>query len=367
MNSIKKLSLLLILLAAACSGAESEGTPTATPDLDATAAAMAQTHVPATLTQIALEEKPTNTPTEGASATPSVSATFVVTAAPTGFQSSGECLGALLASETIPDNTQVLPGQTFEKTWWLTNNGDCAWSEEYSFVFNRGTSMGAAESYPFPGYVAPGQSIPFTLNLTAPTTPGTYTSFWELSDPDGNIFGVGLNGGQPFWVQIVVPGPTSTPKLRLLGPQSWGSIRSDGHVSPDVISGDNGANLGFEAFITFSFGNLPPDARILNLVLDIDQSHRIVGEPFQDLGCLSVYADNWPGIPLWTFCSENDLSGGAYRTGGADAIAALEDALALGEVRLTFIFELSTNDDNARDQLIINEAILRIDWVPGEE
>ena len=362
MNKKVLLVSFLLFVAAACSGSEAESTPSKTPDLAATVESISATKVAEALTEIAEQAPPTVT-SAIPQTTVTISPTLQISPAPTDFESSGVCLEAALVSETLPDDTVVLAGQQFEKTWWLRNTGDCAWTGEYSFVLNRGNAMGAAERIAFPGYVAPGQSIPFILTMTAPGNSGTHVAFWELEDSNGNVFGVGAGGGVPFWVQIVVPGPTPTPKTSERQPQTWGNIRSDGHVGDSVEIGDNGSNLSFEGFMTFDFGNLSNHASAVYLLLDIDQSHQISGDPFTDLGCLNVYADNFPGVPLWRFCSEADMGPGIIRVGGPDALAAFTSGLQAGSIRLTLAFDIDTNNDSSRDQLTINVVILLIHYI----
>jgi hypothetical protein len=356
------LITLLVIFAAACSGSGEESTPTEALDIEGTVAVIAGTNVAAALTEISIQEGSPATGSAGITAT--ITATLAITPAATDFQSEGVCLSAELVSETPADDAVIMPGQTFEKTWWLRNTGDCAWTEEYSFVFQRGTSMGASERYAFPGYVAPGQAIPFILNFTAPGDAGRHTGFWELESPEGVRFGVGSGSSAPFYVQIVVPGPTSTPRVSIRAPKTWGNIRSDGHVGSDVQIGDSGNNLSFEGFMTFDFGSIPPYASIVYLVLDINQGLLVSGDPFGKLGCLNVYADNYPGAALWRFCSVTDMSAGVVRTGGPDAIAAFENALAAGVIRLTFAFDLATNDDGFRDTILIKVVELRMDFIP---
>ena len=49
--------------------------------------------------------------------------------------------------------------------------------------------------------VAPGQTYDFSVNLTAPTTPGVYQGFWQMRNPAGTPF------GETIWVGIRVPAP----------------------------------------------------------------------------------------------------------------------------------------------------------------
>lgn len=359
MNTRILLKTLLVLVTAACTGSGAEVADPIALDIEGTVAAIVGTNVALALTEIAEQETPTAT-LDLTAAEPAIQ----ISPAPTGFVSSGECLSAELTSEFPADDEVLLPGQAFVKFWWLRNTGDCAWTDAYTFVFQGGNSMGAEERYSFPGYVAPGQAIRFTLNLNAPADPGTHLGFWELESPAGIRFGVGAGGGAPFYVQIVVPGPTSTPNVTTRTAQSWGNIRSDGRVSSVIEIGDAGNNLSYEGFMTFEFGSIPPFSSIVYLVLDINQGLLKSGDPFTELGCLNVYADNYPGVAIWRFCSVTDLSAGVIRIGGPDAIAAFENGLAAGMIRLTLAFDFASNDDGSRDTITIKVIELRMEYIP---
>ncbi len=105
---------------------------------------------------------------------------------------------------TIPDGTEMLPGQTFIKTWRLINTGTCKWSRLYKLVFYSGNSMGAYQEQLFGGEVQPGQAVDISVQLTAPMLPGEYQSNWMLMDSNGNYFGMGWNADAPFWANIYV-------------------------------------------------------------------------------------------------------------------------------------------------------------------
>jgi hypothetical protein len=116
-----------------------------------------------------------------------------------------------VADVTIPDNTRLTPGETFLKTWRVRNEGTCTWGpsrQVHSLVFFNGEPMGTTDAAPLPGDVPPGATVDLSISMTAPTTPGRYRSEWMLGvGPEGGMLGVG--GGQPLWVQILVePGAT---------------------------------------------------------------------------------------------------------------------------------------------------------------
>lgn len=115
---------------------------------------------------------------------------------------------------TIPDGTEMLPGQTFTKTWRLINTGTCTWTRLYKLVFYSGNDMLAHQENLFGGEVQPGQMVDISIDLTAPLEPGIYQSNWMLMDGGNNLFGMGWNADAPFWANIYVVetlSPTTTP------------------------------------------------------------------------------------------------------------------------------------------------------------
>src|SRR6266511_1020934 len=109
-----------------------------------------------------------------------------------------------VADVTIPDGVPVDPGFVFKKTWRIKNIGTCTWTRSYKVVFVSGEQMGGVAAVNLPRDIAPGQTIDLTISMIAPLTPGTYRGFWELQNPAGGLFGMGLAANRPFFVEINV-------------------------------------------------------------------------------------------------------------------------------------------------------------------
>ncbi len=105
---------------------------------------------------------------------------------------------------TIPDNTQLQPGQVFRKVWRIQNAGSCAWSPGYQLVFAGGDAMGNNLAVNLPKAVAPGETVNISIDLTAPGAYGVYQSNWKLRSPAGNIFGTSNSENDSIWVKIIV-------------------------------------------------------------------------------------------------------------------------------------------------------------------
>lgn len=177
-------------------------TPTAspTPDQMATATAEAKriaTSVAATLTSTAISATVTSEATTApATVTVSPTAPLTVTLTPVA------CLNdaAYLADVTIPDKTQIAPGEAFTKTWAVRNTGTCDWTPGYKLVYARAEQMGGPAAVVISDTVAAGNSAEVSVPLVAPTQPGQYTGVWQLADAEGLPF------GEVLTVLIVVPG-----------------------------------------------------------------------------------------------------------------------------------------------------------------
>lgn len=114
---------------------------------------------------------------------------------------------------TIPDDTELSPGASFDKTWRLENSGTCSWGEGYGLTFVEGDQMQGLDSFLLPDIVSPGQIVDLTIPLVAPSIEGSYRGDWKLNNPDGGIFGTGDNANESMWVQIIVIASTTKPTL----------------------------------------------------------------------------------------------------------------------------------------------------------
>ena len=208
---------------------------------------------------------------------------------------------------SVPDGTKKPAGSAFTKTWRLKNTGSCTWTSGYQLVFDHGDKMGGPpEAQLTSGTIAPGQTVDVSVNLTAPSNPGTYQGFWKLRNPSGVVFALGDNGDTAFWVKIKVeagaqPPSTSTPTqtqpapsqeqtvtLSLDGANS-GSVASDGSADGGVtIVGDDGFDETWVTVLQFDVQNIPPSATIISAKLNLP-CQVSEGDPFKDLGNLGAY------------------------------------------------------------------------------
>ena len=105
---------------------------------------------------------------------------------------------------TIPDETDLDPGEAFTKTWRLQNAGSCTWTIGYLLYFESGNIMGGPTSqYLTSQPVFPGETIDVSIDLVAPEETGTYLGNWMLRNVKGEGFGIG-EFSKAFWVKINV-------------------------------------------------------------------------------------------------------------------------------------------------------------------
>lgn len=117
----------------------------------------------------------------------------------------------MIADVVSPIGTVLLPGMPFIKTWRMKNTGSCTWTTSYSVVYMDGESFRAPLSTLLPVDVPPGGTIDISLNMIAPSVPGSYASSWMFRNASGMLFGIGEQGNLPWRVAIRVQDLTPTP------------------------------------------------------------------------------------------------------------------------------------------------------------
>ncbi len=280
-------------------------------------------------------------------------------------------LASFVNDVTYPDDTEVLTGQAFTKTWRFKNIGTCTWTSGYQLVFDHGDQMSGPASQPLTGgSVPPGATVDVSVNLVAPGTHGTYKGFWRFRDPGGVLFGLSTGS---FWVQIkaIEPTPTATATLPpaaiaatvdvpLVAGQS-GSVRSDGVALGVVNVGDIESNASSQAFASFDISGIPTGVTVSTVKFNFTD-YDMLGDPFGGLGCLRMYEQNYgsvdagdfvSGTPLGAFgrwCSAGELS--IISAGGNDLVALFQSYLGNSRIRFRLQFnEHATNSNGIADMV----------------
>lgn len=143
---------------------------------------------------------------------PLATATISATETPLSEAAVQNCTtSAILAGETYPDGTIVLPGTTFTKMWRIQNSGTCTWDTTWQLVFTGGDRLDSSLIYNLPLPAGPGQSIEIPIILKSPDGSGPHTGEWMLKSPWGKTFGIGQYS-VPLTASIVVG--SGTPENR---------------------------------------------------------------------------------------------------------------------------------------------------------
>jgi len=125
------------------------------------------------------------------------------------------CDNAVFISDvTILDKTTVPAGQSFTKTWKVSNAGSCVWSATYQLVFVSGDSLGG-KATAIGKVVNPGESADVSVVLTSSSATGDITGTWKLSNDKSQAFGdsltVVINSGAVATAGAITQTPTRTP------------------------------------------------------------------------------------------------------------------------------------------------------------
>jgi uncharacterized protein YkwD len=234
--------LLALALSACSGGAATEivvSTETAAP---ATDAPVSFTEAPpATETDTSLTETPATTLTASPTA-----GTPIPTNPPDCTNSA-----SFITDVTIPDNTNIVGGTTFTKTWRIANNGTCVWGPTYTVVHYSDQRLGAPDSVPL-GLTYPGQTLDISLDLVAPNATGTYRGNFVIENPAGLIMKIGDDSR--LWVIINVTttsAATATATTTPIGPTATSASSVDPTATgPTPTQGSTSSSSATCAFTT---------------------------------------------------------------------------------------------------------------------
>ncbi len=288
----------------------------------------------------------------------------------------------------------------------MRNSGTCDWEPGTQLVFVSGEPMTAIGAVPVPA-VAAGTTTDISVEMTAPTAPGTYKSVWQLQSPEGKRF------GNQIYVQIVVlapptapplptetPAPTDTPlppagtpaifvtpiptpewgwinlQVASFDPVSRGQVEGNGEVRRGVSNcGDTEDNVGLEAFLSYDIGEIPDDATIVNVWLEFP-IYDTLGDPFEGtLGCLTAFeqdygtldAGDYVHLPTsigtrQRYCSLTDIANANQRFFGTTA--GLEAKLAGDRYQIRLQFDAHETDGDGVADVFRSTPRLFVSYIP---
>ncbi|HUH96380.1 MAG TPA: NBR1-Ig-like domain-containing protein [Anaerolineales bacterium] len=185
-------SVLLLMSCDVSTFAASEQIPTPIPgaiDLliaQTAAAAATQTAalLPPTLTPT-LTPFPTQTPPD----TPTPTPTFIFLLATMTPTSTNGVFTCGLVSQSPLDRSTFTPNQTFTLNWKVKNTGSSAWLQDsVTLDYVSGKQFTGVTVVSLPKTVPAGNSITLSINMTAPSQLGDYTSNWTLVAGGGQTF-----------------------------------------------------------------------------------------------------------------------------------------------------------------------------------
>ena len=282
--------VMVAVILTACNMPSDQAT---TPTLDVT---QAYETVQARLTQaiaqtpkITQTNPPASTPTQTSAPTqPTVAVQTPTTAAtrpPTDL--CDQALPGNPIDVTIPDDTEMLPGEEFTKTWRLQNAGTCAWTGDYSLVWFSGEQFDAPASVRLDGTVDPGETVDLSVDMKAPDTPGNYISYWKLKNASGVLFGIGPSGGSAFWVKINVVAQATTTITPTLPMTATATISP----TPDAwVSGSASLQLGDQYDLDT---NLVNTAAVDLIYLKLNQNYVLTP---QSSARIAIFGANQPSL-----------------------------------------------------------------------
>lgn len=347
------LALAVLLVLSACnlpSSAESEEKQAA--DIRTAAAETVNAQLTA-IAQLTPSETATSEPTATPEASPTPEATYTPEPSTT---SEAACDSVFFVIDvTVPDGTEFAPGDSFTKTWRLRNVGICTWTTDYDVVFDSGDAMDAPAAQALLSSVAPGIEVDVSVEFTAPTEPGNYTSNWKLRNAAGVVFG--LPG--PFFVEIVVSDPGSTTVT--LTASNSGSVHGNSDVLSPPNTGDIDSDFGSQAFVAFDISGIPASATITQVRVDFT-NYDTLGDPFGSLGCLRAYpgsffpldaGDYFVGDPSFAairWCDTGELSSNFLSD---DVRDDLQNALGAASFEYRLQFNESETDSDATADMVL--------------
>lgn len=214
--------------------------------------------------------------------------------------------GRFVDDVTIPDDTPILGGTSFTKTWLVENNGDVPWGAGFQLVHTGGSPMTSVTALPLP-HAAPGQQAQISIVMTAPTAPGTYFSDWRFRDNQGNLF------GEIIYARILAKANTTLTNFNYFVDDV--TIPDDTPLAPDTAFTKtwrvrNTGTKTWDSSYTLNFvgGTLPTRTKIVPVAPTFPGSDVDIAVRFKAPAQPGTYSSDWQmkdnngqffGVKLW--------------------------------------------------------------------
>lgn len=199
------VAALFALLVTACGSATPNAEPT--PDVAAVRTSAASTVVSQfTLTAAAFTPTPSE-PAETSAPQATNTASGPTATATTSFAQVTDVSGTVIslcdslefvADVTVPDGTNMSPGQDFLKTWRVKNTGSCPWGDGYELIYAGYANRMDGQAQALTQVVQPGQEVELSVQFQAPDEIGEYLSAWQMANPRG------ITMPEAIYVKIIV-------------------------------------------------------------------------------------------------------------------------------------------------------------------
>jgi hypothetical protein len=142
--------------------------------------------------------------------------------------------------EDLSSTGTLKGGETFVKTWRITNGGTSAWTKDYKIVRVNGDNMGVS-SISLGKVVYPGDSIKISVTFTAPVKAGAHSSGFMMETNNGYKFGLGAKSGSPWSFSIKVENVFSVSAATISSPGSYsGTCPATIYLVPQITVNGSG-------------------------------------------------------------------------------------------------------------------------------
>lgn len=92
-------------------------------------------------------------------------------------------------SNDPPDSALVVTDAKFDITWQMKNTGTTTWTTMYTIRHFSGNIIMKHTEFHFRNDVKPGDTGTFIVDAVAPSKPGTYNTWWKMTNALGQNFG----------------------------------------------------------------------------------------------------------------------------------------------------------------------------------
>lgn len=106
---------------------------------------------------------------------------------------------------TTANGRLVAPGATIEKAWAVRNTGEVPWEGRYlaRMGIAKGSGLPKSKRRVAIKNTRPGATVNISVRITAPSRPGTYETYWTITDEHGVPFFPGLDDLMIVFVFVV--------------------------------------------------------------------------------------------------------------------------------------------------------------------